>query len=676
MAILLPKYKNYASEIVLFDDIEDMTPVVINLPEPPDLKKIANYNLPQAKQKFYRTELPKKFNQLPISDRMAFINQEWKRRVHGYWFMNNGEITWISGTNYLFLNWWITLSGYMDYRDVQREFFLHWWKAENDPTCMGLIEITRRQAGKSAKAGCIFYDRGTKKAGIHCGLQSKTDQDAVDFFRKFIVSPWRRLPYFFQPNCSNSSNPKEELKFFAPPKTGKGSKIDGEYIQQVELQSLIDCKPSLEIAYDGQTLDTYIGDEEGKVKDVKVDIRWEKVKPCMEFNGTIRGKSLHTSTVEEMEKEGGKNYKIIWDASRFYKKDSNGIVVSALDARGRTESNLWQHFTPAYRGYIMDEFGNSLIEESKKDIQHSFDSVKDKPNLLAERRRKNPFTIKDCFRTHDKDCNFNATILENRIDEFKDGNKFIQTYNLEWVDGIKFGTVVCIPHAQGKFRMSKTLSPKEANKFMMSGGIKLPTNKNKFIAGSDPFKYKEVNGGKGSGGGGAVFMRLDVTIDREDIDIKDYKTHTFCCTYLNRPSPQEYAEDMLKMCIYFGCEMHTEINVPLIWDYFDINGYQGYLFHRKDRKTKEFVRNPGETTITSVQEQIYLEFDDYITYHGSREYHTEILKQCLEIEQDMGKFDLFVAAGYCLLANRREVTTETEKVIELEKFFRSYQMNT
>ena len=673
MSILIPKYNNFSPSILLFSDIEDMTPVEIVLPDPPNINKIANYNLPQVKQKFYRTELPKRFSGLPNSDKQEFINQEWKRRKHGYWFMNNGELIYITGLHYFFINWWKLNIGYPDYRNTHREFFLHWKKAEEDPTCFGLIEITKRQSGKTYKAGCMLYEYTSRSENVRCGMQSKTDDDAIKFFNKAIIQPWRKLPYFFQPVCDNTTNPKEKLSFFYPATRGKGSKVDGEMVMQSELESILDCQPALEISYDGQTLRRYVGDEEGKCLKSNVSDRWEKVKPCLETNGVILGKALHTSTVEEMEKQGGKNFYDIWDTSRFYKKDRDGKTVTALNSIGRTESGLWQHFTPSDRDYYFDEYGNPLIEKSRKKLEADIEQVKNKPSKIMEIKRKYPLTIRDCFRKQSNDCNFNSLILENRIYDLKDNNPYVVRGNFEWHNNIPFTTVVWMPHEQGKFLCSHILKPHEANQYFTQAGMKMPSNTHRFCAGGDPFKYNETLGGRGSLGGGAVFMKRDIHIDKPDLDRKEWTTNRFCCTYANRPDTQVYAEDMLKMCIYFGCEMNTEINVTLLWDYFRNNGYTGYLFYRIDKKTDAFARTPGQTTTLNIQEEIYQCYDYYIDYDGHREFHTELLQECLDIEQDMGKFDRFVAGGYALLANKKEVVTVQDQIIHLEDFFETHQ---
>ncbi len=109
----------------------------IMLPEPPAAKDIANYDLPQKDQKFIRTELPKDFRKWESQARKDFIKKEWDKRINGYWFYNNGQIEYITGTNYFYLNWWYVNTGYPIFIDCDRDFFYFWKMCEDDPVCDG-----------------------------------------------------------------------------------------------------------------------------------------------------------------------------------------------------------------------------------------------------------------------------------------------------------------------------------------------------------------------------------------------------------------------------------------------------------------------------------------------------------------------------------------------------------
>lgn len=83
----------------------------------------------------------------PVLD--AYREQEWFRRMNGFWFMNNGIPTFITGAHYMYLTHWKIDAPVVDYRDSDRHFFYMWKYCEDDPDSFGLIEAARRRSGKA-----------------------------------------------------------------------------------------------------------------------------------------------------------------------------------------------------------------------------------------------------------------------------------------------------------------------------------------------------------------------------------------------------------------------------------------------------------------------------------------------------------------------------------------------
>jgi hypothetical protein len=120
--------------------------ITVYLPEPPkDYKQIANWNLKQADQKFQYTEQPPR-NRQPSDE---FLQQEFNRFLNGYWFLNNGNLEFITGNHYFFLNYWQDTGKRMKFIDSQREVFLWWWQIERMPNVAGGNLVTNRRFGKA-----------------------------------------------------------------------------------------------------------------------------------------------------------------------------------------------------------------------------------------------------------------------------------------------------------------------------------------------------------------------------------------------------------------------------------------------------------------------------------------------------------------------------------------------
>lgn len=206
--------------------------------------------------------------------------QEWDRRLNGFWFMNNGEPVYLTGTHYIYLQWWPIDIGYPKFRipDLEKAYFMQY--CIEDPLCLGMVEVTKRRFGKSFWAGIFLTEYVTRTKMTNSGIQSKTGNDAKKFFSKTVVNPFRRLPKFFRPEYDTSlgSNPKSELRF---QKTNVRGKNHTENVSKDELGSIIDWGSSDKVHYDGQKLHRYVADEAGKTVEVDVYERHEVIRYCL-----------------------------------------------------------------------------------------------------------------------------------------------------------------------------------------------------------------------------------------------------------------------------------------------------------------------------------------------------------------------------------------------------------
>lgn len=388
------------------------------------------------------------------------------------------------------------------------------------------------------------------------------------------------------------------------------------------------------------------------------------VRQCLTELNKIIGKAIYTSTAGEMEKKGGAQFKQLIEASNYHKRDDNG----------RTTSGLYTLFISALEGFIVDEFGNSVIEDPTTityDMDGKLIKVGAKNFLLNVRKqalededydtlnestRQFPIRLRDCFRNAGDGDNFNMAIIQSQLDKYQFGNNDITVGDFEWENGVQDGRVIFVPKENGKFKISWLYqNPEESNRYYNDDGLKIPANHRRFIGGADTFKFKNTQGGKKSDGGGAVFMRRDHSIDNDDRPIAEWETHRFICTYLYRPRDIDvYSEDMLMMCIYYGCRMAPEINISAVMDHFNRRGYQGYLHYVMDKRTGKYKKNPGYNTNVAEREAIFRLFHALIENHGHRMNHDDLLEQLRDIDEDMGDYDLFAAGGMALMADEDE----------------------
>lgn len=614
-------------------------------------------------------------NSIEYAEEIEYIQREWQYRLNGYWFWNNKRPVYITGTHWLYLNHWFAGKGHPEYRSRDRKFFIFADFVDKDPLACGFNYPKFRREGATSKTSCLLYDLITREKSVHGGIQSKDDDSAKNVFHKHVVQSWKKISFWFKPVQDGISDPKSSLNFFAPSR----SSISGSAANVKEsLESWIDFGASTEGHYDGTKLRFHYGDESGKSSKINIYTRHTIVKPCITEGNTYVGIIVNTSTVGDMESGGGGEFKKLCKQSDYHKRNENGETITGL----------YNLFIPSYDGFsgkdpvtgksFINRHGDSDEKNSKAYLLRRRKALLDSGDIdgYVEEVRQYPLTFAECFTKSSLQANFNTQIITDRLTEFQFGNDFKARGNFVWSDG-KDSEVIWIPDPKnGKFLASYLLPHQFANREMMEGRVRVPGNRHRFIAGGDPFKHNDVkNEDKKSDGAGAVFMKFDPAIDNVNSDPAGWITDRFVCTYSNQPkTTEEYAEDMLKMCVYYGCEMFPETNVPLLWDHFRDRGYNGYLYYQVDKKTGKYSSKPGADTGTKIQQMIYSAWYNHIEKNGSREVHDELLEQCRDIEDDMGPFDLFVAGGYALMGANKQEASGPEKT-DIKSFHRKFTYN-
>jgi len=327
--------------------------------------------------------------------------REWKRRLLGVWFWNYNPITkeskleYITGLNYFYITYWKFQGKFMDFRIEDMKFFYYVAYCMEDDRCLGVNELTKRKNGKTARAGCWGYERTSRLNNHHGGLQSKSDDDAEEAFRKAIIHPWQKLPDFFRPRYDLMKGEEpSELRFFATARRGSKAELDDDSIEEA-LESFFDFKPSTESAYDGPELHTYISDEAGKTKKpVSIIERQNTVRFCTEIDFEMKGKHYYTTTVEP-EKGEEENYE-------FQEMTANSNPLER-DENGMTGTGLYTYFLPAQKGmYINREYakyGYADEEMNLMFLNNKIKALEDKGDTrgVSSFKRKNPRTFKEAF---------------------------------------------------------------------------------------------------------------------------------------------------------------------------------------------------------------------------------------------------------------------------------------
>lgn len=656
-------------------------------------KGLLNRRSKESRFSFERTVIETMFHELENNQNdyqyeISWIKRMWHYRIHGKFIFVNGKITYLDPFFWYYLNWWklegvTENNGLPAYRDRDRKWFHAQryayttteapiytksgelvYNMDGTPkmkemgarTIFGTNCLKGRRVGDTSKALSILVNTASCNYEYYNGIQGNKETTAGGIFKEKLMLAYRKLPFFFIPEMPNL-NHASELVFESPEfRGGLNSKID----------YATTAKGSY---YDSKKLTFIFVDEVGKVEGESVDARHEVLKRCISPGVTIQGFMINTSTVDDMELTSAKEFKKLSQASHFEQRMSNGQTKSGL-------INLYFPITSSYEGFI-GRFGEPILsqplneqipylgrivknekgrimgcqeylESLEKDLIESGDMMR-----LAKFQRQNPKSWKECWAYIGKNFFFNTTILKARysyLSSRKEDNILIGDF--VWTNG--FGSnVEFVENEEGEFKKSMDLNPKMKNQWTWDGVHKRPTYKDIFIASSDPFKLEKTDGYRMSKGSGAILYMYDSNIDSEDINVRDYKTNRFVCTYLGRPPTRdEYCEKMLKMCIYFGALMYTENNIDIVNDYFIRKGYKGYLLYNIDPVSGRKKNNAGfNTSGPSIKKKLFNLASDWINLHSHRCDHIEILDEMLSIEgpDKMTDHDLFVSVVGCLL---------------------------
>lgn len=575
----------------------------------------------------------------------SFREQEWNRRLRGVWFYNNGNLVYITGLHYFFMNWWGIDVGLPEYFDYQRKIFYMVDYAIEDQTAYGLLLVMLRRGGKTYIIGVFVYEYISRVKKARGGLVSKTDKDAKnEVFKKAVVSPWKTLPDFYKPemDTSKGSNPETELRFGIPSKRGAGA--DEMYDEErEELDSFIDYAASGEHGYDGPKLRRYGCDEPGKPNN-KFDPyrRWLVARKCLWDNRKgIIGKAILATTVDEItDKE--KKFQQLYE-------DSNPSIRLK---NGQTKTGLLPVFVPATEARCIDRYGMADTQRAYDEIMSEREAYKDDPEKLAEIIRKDPITIEEAFRSTSRDCLFDLIKIYNQLDFLSWNQEAVERGNFVWANGVIDSTVLWQPNKNGRWSMAKSFRIAQDELAKNNGGslppvlekrgsFFRPLNDWRFGSGCDPYRANKTEDNRRSLGASYVKQKANLH------NMSDPLINSYVIEYHARPSTAEMLyEDMILQCAYFGCRILIENNVGAgPFDYFSHRGYGMFLMYMPGYK------EPGIPSNQTNKQAAYYFLEATISNCSDKILFQKLLEQCIEFQIDeTKKYDLVMAALWTEIA--------------------------
>lgn len=565
-------------------------------------------------------------------DLEEYRSQEWRRRLFGCWFMNNGKMVYLTGTHYFFLTHWSLDIGFPDFRYPDLEFFYAWDYVAQDDNSAGLIMLTKRRQGKTAKSGVIMYERTSRTAKAMGGIQSKTEKDAKEVvFFNGIIQSFIYMIDFFVPKFDRGKvfPPTDNLRFF--PTAMKGAKAMDFVIKKGDyLESSIGFRNSSEKAYDGTKLFTYIGDETAKSdRNINVNKRHYIVRKTLlgRDQYSILGKALYTTTVEEMN-SNAEDFIDLWNESD----------QSKLSANKRTKSWLYRWFVPAHKTLFFDRYGYADEKKGVETLNNERESLKDRPHALASEIRQNPMSWREAFRSDGDTCLYNPLILDDRLEHLKWVKGAYERGSLMWEDRDKKDKVIFTKNPNGRFYVYQPPTDPNNVKFPRLDRP-IPNNPLRYVIGVDPFDHDRTKNGAFSLGAAAVYKRYDSM---------DSSGDNFVCVYKGRPPhPYMFYEDMVMLSHWYGCWILFEDQKIGIKRYFEDNDRMDFMM--RNDKGEVGISASAKAHIDIVEETTI-----FIEQNGHRVMFADLVNDWRNFNMDdTEEFDLGMASGYALIGNSR-----------------------
>jgi hypothetical protein len=686
-------------------DIYEVSGLLIALPATP--KTCRQRSHAPSEQYWEREQMPREmnkistifqWNQMPSLFKnkwVDYIEKEFDRREQGYWFMNNGTPTYITGSHYMYLQWASIDVGYPDFREANRIYWIFWEACRADARSFGMVYLKIRRSGFSFMSSSECINVGTLARDARVGILSKTGADAKKMFTDKVVPINNRLPFFFKPIMDGMDKPKTELSYRVPAsKITKKNMFDAETEELEGLDSTIDWKNTEDNSYDGEKLLMLAHDESGKwQKPNNIKENWRVTKTCLRLGSKIIGKCMMGSTSNALSK-GGQNFKDIYEDSR----------TSSRNANGQTKSGLYSLFIPMewnMEGFI-DMYGMPVFYKPEKPIkgvdgamitngaidywEAEVDSLKNDADALNEFYRQFPRTESHAFRDESKQSLFNLTKIYQQID-YNDTlikEHYLTRGSFMWKDGIKDTKVIFSPDKKGRFLVSWMPAKHLQNNVIDKGGMKHPGNEHIGTFGCDSYDISAVVDGRGSNGSlhGMTKYHMD-----------EAPVNEFFLEYIARPQTAEiFFEEVLMACVFYGMPILIENNKPRLLYHFKNRGYRGFSLNRPDKhytklsktekelggipNSSEDVKQAHAAAIESYIEK-YVGMDTAGGYRdpdqiGSMPF-TRTLEDWAKFDiNDRTKFDASISSGLAIMANQKHLYTPEKKQSKISINFARY----
>lgn len=649
--------------ILLLNDIYPF-----ELPEPPsDEKLIWNHDKPIEEQYWQRPPIPVDFAQWNMARQQKWIEEETIRcffdGVHIY---IKGEVVWLPPAYYFTLRWWLTKDGYFEFRRAQllEEYF--WTFCDADPKCIGTVQFKKRRDGLTTRRMARMIWRALQTRNGWFGMQSKTGPDAKKVCWNVLMRGFKRLPKFFYPELSGSTDPKTMLELKKPARritnSNRAAIFEGSVFQEDEddtdLNTSIDYRDTVADAYDGQQTDEICLDEFAKwEKASALDAIYTYIKSCS-IDGRKIGMINAFSSPSEQNGKAHDNAKKIWEAADYSKRNESDSFLlyrwftssldswaPAIDKYGDCDQDLARKKILSDRAVAPESKQLAVVRQTAMTLDEVLDSADgtvflNAPEIIKRKKYLQTITYKDIYKTEPKYI-YGNWYWENDIPDtavlFKPSEN---QQDFSWT---------------GRFAVSKM--PVKGTKNFMVGKLKKgktvysPDIDSEYVLGVDPYDFRRTDSKHPSNGAGVMGRCFDF--------LNQGGLNDECFIYNYRPKdPNVFYEDMILATVVYNAHVNSESKNAKILDYYEDRGYFNCLLPKDmTNPLKQDIK--GTPTTNPIIQQICTLIEGYTNLFLNNIWHEGLCDDVLQFDpDDTKKSNLTMAFGQMLIGftKRRRFT--------------------
>lgn len=599
-----------------------------------------------------------------------FVNQEYDRRKNGLFVKIDDQTIYLTGSNYMFLNYYFLTDSnmYPLFRTTATHTWWHWEACRADDDVFGEMRFKSRRVAWTSEAASEALNCMTLTKYANIPIVSERSTLAQELFQSKIVDPFKYYPTYFKPVISDPND---------LPKT----KLEITHDTPHKETSRIKTYPTKLTSYDSTRVVWFaINDEVFKLEEVDFSDFRSRHKRCYNKSKEVKPKGKFGSTIGD-KKINTESARFEWENSDPTKRDKTGATNTGLIALFVDSCYTWAEY-----GFF-DKWGYPIVHDPEEPIINEIGQIIEygaitkwnideanakkmtKKSELNSFYRNVPRTIEHALR-HEGGLNndFDADNLNNHMDYLdqipeSEWPGIIFRGNLDWV-GEKFNSDVrWIPNPKGKFKTT-WIPPKELqNKYTMRDfhgkRVKMPDNGDIGVFGCDPYDMMGKPSDGGSDGAIVGFTKFNMA---------GAPSHSFFLIYKHRPDKRDdHYEDVIKACQFFGFYALVESNKARLLEFMYDNGYTGFALRRQDKKYKDLSDQEkkigGIPSSVPVIEDQMSGLQDYILDNiginleeDCKCFFKELIKELIKMDVKKRKeFDLGVAAGMAKMGSQYKV---------------------